>query len=325
MPEPAAAPGAAAAGKAGPGRAGPGASAAGSRTAAGTASSVAQTTRYLDRITELNPALGAVITVSPDALDEAAARDQQQPRSGLLHGVPVLIKDNIDVRGMPATAGSPALSDTGDRGDAFLVARLRAAGAVILGKANLSEWANFRSYRSTSGWSTLGGQAANPHALDRNPSGSSSGSGVAVAAGLAPLAVGTETDGSIVCPASACGVVGIKPTLGLVSRRGIVPVSAAQDTAGPMARTVAEAAALLGVLAGPDPEDPATAAAEGRLADYTAFLDPGALAGARLGVWRDGCPEEQASQALSWPSLQGTLTSAVGRSDSLRSWIPGVA
>ena len=252
---------------------------------------MAETTRYLDRITELNPALRAVITVSPDALEEAAARDRQQLPAGPLHGVPVLIKDNIDVRGLPATAGSPALGDTGDRGDAFLVTRLREAGAVILGKANLSEWANFRSPRSTSGWSTLGGQAANPHALDRNPSGSSSGSGVAVAAGLAPLAVGTETDGSIVCPASACGVVGIKPTLGLVSRRGIVPVSSAQDTAGPMARTVAGAAALLSVLAGPDPEDPVTAAAEGRPADYTAFLDPGALAGARLGVWRDGCHE----------------------------------
>ncbi len=257
--------------------------------AAGTLSSVERTTGYLERITELNPALGAVITVSPDALDEATARDQDPPGPrGPLHGVPILIKDNIDVRGMPATAGSPALLDAADRGDAFLVTRLREAGAVILGKANLSEWANFRSYRSTSGWSTLGGQAANPHALDRNPSGSSSGSGVAVAAGLAAMAVGTETDGSIVCPASACGVVGIKPTLGLVSRRGIVPISAAQDTAGPMTRTVAGAAALLSVLAGPDPGDPVTAAAEGRSADYTAFLDAGALAGTRLGVWRDG-------------------------------------
>jgi amidase len=257
--------------------------------AAGHPSSVQRTTGYLERITELNPVLGAVITVSPDALDDAAARDRDPagPR-GPLHGVPILIKDNIDVRGLPATAGSPALRDAEDRGDAFLVTRLREAGAVILGKANLSEWANFRSYRSTSGWSTLGGQAANPHALDRNPSGSSSGSGVAVAAGLAPMAVGTETDGSIVCPASACGVVGLKPTLGLVSRHGIVPVSAAQDTAGPMTRTVADAAALLGVLAGPDPADPVTAAAEGRPADYTAFLDAGALAGARVGVWRDG-------------------------------------
>jgi len=289
MSEPAAAPRAPSPGD---GAAGTGAPGTGADAAAGTPSSADRTTRYLDRIAELNPALGAVITVSPDALDEAAARDQDPagPR-GPLHGVPVLIKDNIDVRGMPATAGSPALGGAADRGDAFLVTRLREAGAVILGKANLSEWANFRSYRSTSGWSTLGGQAANPHALDRNPSGSSSGSGVAVAAGLAPMAVGTETDGSIVAPASACGVVGIKPTLGLVSRRGIVPISAAQDTAGPMTRTVAEAAALLGVLAGPDPADQVTAAAEGRPADYMAFLDAGAVAGARLGVWRDGCHE----------------------------------
>jgi amidase len=258
--------------------------------AAGTLTSAALTVSYADRIAELNPQLGAVITVSPDALDEAAASDAHRQRwgpRGLLDGIPVLIKDNIAVRGMPATAGSPALRDA-ESGDAFLVIRLREAGAVILGKANLSEWANFRSPTSTSGWSTLGGQAANPHALDRNPSGSSSGSGVAAAAGLAPLTVGTETDGSILCPASACGVVGLKPTLGLVSRHGIVPVSAAQDTAGPMTRTVADAAALLGVLAGPDPGDPVTAAAEGRPADYTAFLDAGALAGARLGVWRDG-------------------------------------
>ncbi|MGH3067409.1 MAG: amidase family protein, partial [Streptosporangiaceae bacterium] len=282
MPEPGAAPRARAADD------GPGAG----TSSGGPPTSVALTAHYLLRIAELNPVLGAVTTVSPDALGEASARDQESPaHRGPLHGVPVLVKDNIDVRGLPATAGSPALGDGAGRGDAFLVTRLREAGAVILGKANLSEWANFRSYRSTSGWSTLGGQAANPHALDRNPSGSSSGSGVAVAAGLAPMAIGTETDGSIVCPASACGVVGIKPTLGLVSRHGIVPVSSAQDTAGPMARTVAEAAALLGVLAGPDPADPVTAAAEGRPADYTAFLDAGALAGARLGVWRDGCPE----------------------------------
>ena len=200
----------------------------------------------------------------------------------------MLIKDNIAVAGLPGTAGSPALLGA-ETGDSFLVGRLRAAGAVILGKANLSEWANFRSTRSSSGWSTLGGQAANPHALDRNPSGSSSGSGVAVAAGLAPLAVGTETDGSIVCPASACGVVGIKPTLGLVSRHGIVPISAQQDTAGPLARTVSDAAALLSALAGADGADPATAQAAAAPTDYTRFLDPGALHGARLGVWRDGC------------------------------------
>jgi amidase len=159
---------------------------------------------------------------------------------------------------------------------------------VILGKANLSEWANFRSSHATSGWSTLGGQAANPYALDRNPSGSSSGSAVAVAAGLAAAAVGTETDGSIVCPASACGIVGLKPTLGLVSRGGIVPVSAAQDTAGPMTGSVADAAALLSAMAGADPGDPVTVTAAGQAGDYTAYLDPGALAGARIGVWREG-------------------------------------
>src|SRR5262249_5450415 len=164
--------------------------------------------------------------------------------------------------------------------------RLREAGAVILGKANLSEWANFRSTHSSSGWSTLGGQAVNPHGRGRNPSGSSSGSGVAVAAGLAPIAVGPETDRSIVCPASACGIVGIKPTLGLVSRSGIVPVSLAQDTAGPMTRSVADAAVLLSVLATADPADPATAPAAVRARDYTTFLDPSALAGARPGVWR---------------------------------------
>jgi amidase len=195
---------------------------------------------------------------------------------------------------MPATAGSPALAEA-DQDEAFLVTRLREAGAVILGKANLSEWANFRSSHSTSGWSTLGGQAVNPHGTGRNPSGSSSGSGVAVAAGLAPLAVGTETDGSIVCPASACGIVGIKPTLGLVSRTGIVPVSLAQDTAGPMTRSVADAAALLSVLAAADPADSATSPEAAR--DYTACLDGSALAGARLGVWRDGSKDADAGTA----------------------------
>jgi len=265
----------------------------------GTLTSAALTARCLDRIAELNPRLRAVISVNPDAAAEAAHRDQQRTaESGPLHGIPVLIKDNIAVAGLPATAGSPALLGA-ETGDAFLVSRLRQAGAVILGKANLSEWANFRSPQSSSGWSALGGQTANPHALDRNPSGSSSGSGAAVAAGLAPLAVGTETDGSIVCPASACGVVGIKPTIGLVSRHGIVPISAEQDTAGPMARTVADAAALLTVLAAADGADPATAQATGHGTDYTAFLDPGALAGARLGVWRDVCRAAgQATQAV---------------------------
>src|SRR5229473_3499585 len=203
--------------------------------------------------------------------------------------------------GLQAAMASGALSSaaliSAEPGDAFLVSRLRAAGAVIIGKANLSEWANFRSTHSTSGWSTLGGQTANPYALDRNPSGSSSGSAAGVAAGLAPLAVGTETDGSIVCPASACGVVGIKPTNGLVSRRGIVPISPVQDTAGPMGTCVADAAALLSVLAAADPEDPVSEA-ENELAERAGFdlsaasfsraLDGAALEGARLGVWREG-------------------------------------
>jgi amidase len=252
---------------------------------------------YRSRIDRLNPVLRAVISLSPDAAAEAGASDEARARGAAsrpLEGIPVLIKDNIAVRGMPATAGSPALAEV-DQDEAFLVTRLREAGAVILGKANLSEWANFRSTGSTSGWSTLGGQTANPHALARNPSGSSSGSGAAVAAGLAPLAVGTETDGSIVCPASACGIVGIKPTLGLVSRGGIVPVSLAQDTAGPMATCVADAAALLSALAGADPADPVTGEAPGEPPDYTRFLDASALRGARIGVWRDGSKEAGAA------------------------------
>jgi amidase len=245
---------------------------------------------YLDRIERLNPGLHAVVTVSPEARADARACDAARAAGqalGPLAGLPVLIKDNVAVRGMPATAGSPALEGA-ESGDAFLAGRLRQAGAVILGKANLSEWANFRSTHSSSGWSTLGGQAVNPHGTGRNPSGSSSGSGVAVAAGLSPLAVGTETDGSILAPSSACGTVGLKPTLGLISRTGVVPISAAQDTAGPMTRCVADAAALLSAMAGADPADPATAQAGAHAADYTACLDSGALAGARLGVWRDG-------------------------------------
>ncbi len=261
---------------------------------------------YLGRIERLNPVLHAVITLNGDALHEARASDEARASGaavGQLTGIPVLLKDNIGVWGLPATAGSPALAGAAQE-DAYLVARLRAEGAVILGKANLSEWANFRSTHPTSGWSTLGGQTANPHALDRNPSGSSSGSASAVAASLAPVAVGTETDGSIVCPASACGIVGLKPTLGLVSRGGIVPISAAQDTAGPMTRSVADAAALLSALAGADPDDPATAAATGQPRDYTAFLDRHALAGARLGVWRGG---SQAAGAATVAVLDAAL------------------
>src|SRR5271166_2773933 len=202
--------------------------------AAGTLTSAELVRFYLDRIERLNPRLGAVTSVSQDAAEQALAIDDARPAGaslGPLAGIPVLVKDNISAAGSAATAGSPALLGAAAQ-DAVLVSGLRAAGAIIMGKANLSEWANFRSSRSTSGWSTLGGQAVNPHGTGRNPSGSSSGSAVAVAAGLAPLAIGTETDGSIVSPAHACGIVGLKPTLGLVSQAGIVPISAEQDTAG---------------------------------------------------------------------------------------------
>lgn len=234
------------------------------------------------------PRLGAVLELNPEALAIATALDAERRDGqvrGPLHGIPVLLKDNIDTADrLHTTAGSLALGEAPlPVRDAFLVARLRAAGAVILGKTNLSEWANFRSSRSSSGWSGRGGQTRNPHALDRSPSGSSSGSAVAVAAALCPVAVGTETDGSIVSPANACGIVGLKPTVGLVSRSGIIPISSTQDTAGPMARTVRDAALLLGVLAGPDPRDPAPDGARFE-ADYTRFLVPNGLQGARLGV-----------------------------------------
>jgi len=266
---------------------------------------------YLARIDAINPQLRAVITVNPEAAGEAAASDARRAAGGSrgrLDGVPVLIKDNVSVAGLPATAGSPALLDAA-AADAFLVSRLRAAGAVILAKANLSEWANFRSRPSSSGLSTLGGQAVNPHGVGRSPSGSSSGSAVAVAAGLAALAIGSETDGSIVSPSAACGIVGIKPTLGLVSRAGVVPISAAQDTAGPMTRTVADAAALLTVIAGADPADPATAEAAGNAADYTGFLDGGAAAGARLGVWRGGSAPADSPTVAVLDAALATLSS----------------
>jgi amidase len=269
--------------------------------AAGTLTAAELTAVYLARIDRLNPGLRAVITVSHDADAEAAASDARRAAGaarGPLDGIGVLLKDNVAAAGLPATAGSPALQHAA-AADAFLVGRLRVAGAVILGKANLSEWANFRSRPSSSGLSALGGQAVNPYGTGRSPSGSSSGSAVAVAAGMAPLAVGTETDGSIVSPAGACGVVGIKPTLGLISRAGIVPISAAQDTAGPMTRTVADAALLLAAMAGPDPADPATEAAAGHATDYATFLDPAALDGARLGVWRAGsAPADAATVAV---------------------------
>jgi len=252
------------------------------------------TQAYLARIEQLDkvaPNLNSVIEVNPDAVRIAESLDRERkargPR-GPMHGIPVLIKDNIDTADrLQTTAGSLALLGSKPSQDATVAQRLREAGAVILGKTNLSEWANIRSSHSTSGWSGRGGLTKNPYALDRNACGSSSGSGAAVSANLCAVAVGTETDGSIVCPSSANGIVGIKPTLGLIGRSGIIPIAHSQDTAGPMARTVREAASLLSVLAGTDPRDPTTRDADAKKsADYTQFLDPNGLRGARIGVAR---------------------------------------
>jgi amidase len=245
---------------------------------------------YLRRIRQTNATLHAVITVSPTAHADALAADRAR-RSGdrrPLLGMPIIVKDNIDTTGMPTTAGSWALAGSTPP-DAFIVQRLKAAGAIIIGKANLSEWANFRSAPSSSGWSGIGGQTSMPYVLDRNPCGSSSGSAVSAAADLAVAAVGTETDGSIVCPSGANDDVGIKPTLGLWSRAGVVPISANQDTAGPIARNVTDAAVLLGAATGVDSNDDATSAQTGHaFSDYTQFLNGNALQGARIGVWRAG-------------------------------------
>jgi amidase len=261
-------------------------------TGAATARSIAES--YLARIEQIDkhgPAINSVIEVNPDALAIADALDEERRAGtirGPLHGIPILIKDNIDTHDrMQTTAGSLALEGPIAPRDAFIVWRLRAAGALILGKTNLSEWANFRGHRSVSGWSSRGGLTRNPYALDRSACGSSSGSGAAVAANLCAAAVGTETDGSIICPSQTNGIVGIKPTLGLVSRSGIIPIAHSQDTAGPMARTVADAAALLGALTGVDDHDAATHASHPHAhADYTQFLDPDGLRGARIGVAR---------------------------------------
>ena len=250
---------------------------------------------YLARIAAIDrsgPALNSVIELNPDALAIAEGLDAERQSGqirGPLHGIPILIKDNIDTGDrMQTTAGSLALEGSVAAQDAFVAARLRQAGTVILGKTNLSEWANFRSSHSSSGWSSRGGQTRNPYALDRSPSGSSSGSGAAVAANLCAAAVGTETDGSIISPSNNCGLVGLKPTLGLISRAGIIPIAHSQDTAGPMARTVADAAALLGAMTGVDSHDPETAASVGQaFSDYTRFLDPNGLQGARLGIARN--------------------------------------
>lgn len=250
--------------------------------------------KYTERINDVDkkgPTLRSVIELNPDAEAIAAALDRERKERGArgpLHGIPILLKDNIDTADrMMTTAGSLALVGAKPARDAFVAKKLRDAGAVILGKTNLSEWANFRSTKSSSGWSGRGGQTRNPYALDRNPCGSSSGSGVAIAANLGAAAIGTETDGSIVCPSSANSLVGIKPTVGLVSRAGIIPIAHSQDTAGPMARSVADAAIILGALTGEDPRDKVTRESRGRSdTDYTKFLDPDGLRGMRLGVAR---------------------------------------
>lgn len=251
------------------------------------AAAMGEAARHLDAIRRLDddpagPQLNAVVAFNPDAVRQAG----ELATTGLLKGRTLLVKDNIETRELPTTAGSLALADNRTGRDAPVVARVRAAGGVVLGKTNLSEWANIRGSRSSSGWSAVGGQTRNPHAIDRNPCGSSSGSGSAVAAGMAWAAIGTETDGSITCPASANGIVGFKPTVGLVSRTWIVPISASQDTAGPMTRTVADAALLLTAMAGTDPADPATAEADRRKTDFTAGLPAASLKGVRIGVLR---------------------------------------
>lgn len=251
---------------------------------------------YLARIAQLDqdgPRLNSVIMTNPDALRIAIALDRERAAGtvrGPLHGIPILLKDNIDTAdGMPNTAGSTALANNYRSQDATIAARLREAGAIVLGKTNLSQWANFRSTQSSSGWSGVGRQTKNPYVLTHNPCGSSSGSGAAASANFAAATIGTETDGSIVCPANSNGIVGIKPTVGLTSRAGVIPIAHSQDTIGPLARTVADAAAVLSAIAGPDPRDPMTApSADEVKPDYTAFLDPDALVGARIGVPRTG-------------------------------------
>lgn len=256
----------------------------------------------LDRIETLDGQTNAVRVVNPEAIDIARQKDRERASGsaiGPLHGVPVMVKDNLDTGdGMPTTAGSLALADTHASADSPVVAKLRAAGAVLIGKTNLSEWANFRSVKSSSGWSSIAGQVRNPYALDRTPGGSSSGSGVAVAAGYCFGAIGTETSGSIVNPSHMNSVVGIKPTVGLVSRTGIIPISHSQDTAGPMARSVADAAAILTAIAGTDPADAATAVADRNRVDYAAFAKPDGLAGKRIGLAVNYCGADERVDVL---------------------------
>ena len=284
---------------------------------AGTLDSRQLTKQFLGRIQHIDqsgPTLRAVLETNPDALKLAGALDAKRTKAhGPLYSIPVLLKDNIDTGDrMLTTAGSFALTDAPAPRDSAVVERLRTAGVLILGKTNLSEWADMRSDHASSGWSAVGGQTRNPYALDRNPCGSSSGSAAAVAAGLVTVAIGTETDGSIICPASMNGIVGIKPTLGLVSRSGIVPISHNQDTAGPLARNVADAAALLSVIAGSDSRDPATAEADKHATDYTRALDPNGLKGKRIGVVRQLAGNEPNAdrvleQAIATMKAQGAI------------------
>lgn len=268
----------------------------------------AKTAAALRRIETIDPMINSVIAVDPTALDRARALDRAGQR-GPLFGMPILVKDNIETLGpLPTTAGSLALKDNVTNRDAPLVTRLRQAGAVIVGKANLSEWANIRDDDSISGWSAVGGQTRNPHALNRNTCGSSSGSAAAVAAGLVPAAIGTETDGSVTCPAAVNGIVGFKPTVGLVSRTHVVPISHSQDTPGPLARTVREAALVMAAMAGSDPADTATAEADRRKVDYAAALSPDALRGKRIGVMRYASgfgTDEALDEALATLQAQG--------------------
>jgi len=266
---------------------------------------------YLARIDAMNrqgPRLNAVIAVNPDAIAEARTLDAERRAGklrGPLHGVPLLVKDNVDVVGMPNTAGSLALAANLPARDAPVIAALKAQGALILGKTNLSEWANFRSNRSMSGWSAVGGLTRNPYALDRTTCGSSSGSGAGVAAGFAPGAVGTETDGSIICPSSMTGLVGLKPTMGAVPRTGIVPISHSQDIAGPMARSVRDVALLFSAMIASDPADPVTREADAHKRDYAAALDPAVIKGMRIGyVARGGQPEWKARFAAALDVLR---------------------
>jgi len=282
------------------------------KMASGQLTALAITEMYLDRIKAIDqsgPHLNSVIELNPDALSIAKQLDKERAEGnvrGPLHGIPVMIKDNIDTADkMMTTAGASALMGNYAKEDAFLVKRLRESGAVLLGKTNLSEWANFRSTRSSSGWSSRGGQTRNPYVLDRNPCGSSAGSGAAVSANLCVATIGTETNGSIMCPSTANGVVGIKPTVGLVSRSGVIPISFSQDIAGPMARTVTDAALLLGVLTGVDERDSKSVESDGKaLTDYTPYLKADGLKGKRIGVWRSKFGFHEGVDAALEPALE---------------------